>query len=185
MTTISGSDLLAIESLRADIARLTAERDEARVSLASMTEACEGASVRHVQLHAECDRWRREFEQQSAARRDDQGGYPGRLSDVVNEAFGLQPVMTNAELLTVMERGLFDMRRDIASRDATIAELRALLAEARQIVEADLGTSEDELRRVRNEDMRTGLAAAIRADISKTRDLLARIDLARGKDGAR
>ena len=71
MTTISGTDLLAIESLRADVARLTAERDEAL-----------------------------------AAR------------DVYDDA-AINEIVRAASLKT-----------DLASRDATIAELRALLLEA-------------------------------------------------------
>ena len=80
MTTISGSDLLAIESLRADVARLTAERDEARRS-------------------------------------------------VTNYAAGKRMSEQAAEIREEM----------ITSRDATIAELRALLGEAvKHGLEADI-----------------------------------------------
>ncbi len=79
MTTISGHDLLAIESLRADVARLTAERDEAVADY----EAEKRAVVREQDLTA----------------------------------------------------ALVASKTDLASRDATIAELQALLLATRPMLQ--------------------------------------------------
>lgn len=97
---------------------IVAERDAALASLRSTRAALEEANKN-------ADRWRQEFEQQAEARRQEQGGYPGRLSDVIDEAFGLQPPMPPADLITRLERGLFELRRE---RD----EARAALEEARR-----------------------------------------------------
>ena len=54
-----------------------------------------------------------------------------RLDDIINEAFGMQPVMTPAEAMTFLERQLFEQRKRAGEvdRDCDAEHLARLAAE--------------------------------------------------------
>ena len=90
--TISGTDLLVIESLRADVARLTAERDEHKAARVELFNKI--ATAAHVMGVPDNGQYRADWQ-------------------------------SKRDRLDLAEIYLAERTADLASRDATIAELRA------------------------------------------------------------
>lgn len=71
-----------------------------------------------------------------------------RLDDIINEAFGLQPVMTPAEAMTFLERQLFEQRKRARRGLDCIASLPAVEVDEKPQTASDLAALADRYRSV-------------------------------------